>query len=127
LVLGKHSGRHALALRCEQLGHKFERRELDEVYRKFVVLADRIKKVQDSHLLELIQDVSNGSNSDVASSQGKKFPPATAALPFPRTVAAANSNDLRPAHVSGNAGQAQVSIPFAGDHHSEQEDYFWGV
>ena len=29
LVLGKHSGRHALALRCEQLGHKFERRELD--------------------------------------------------------------------------------------------------
>src|SRR3982074_1528485 len=54
LVLGKHSGRHALALRCEQLGHQFDRRELDEVYRKFVVLADRIKKVQDSHLLELI-------------------------------------------------------------------------
>ena len=44
LVLGKHSGRHALALRCEQLGHKFERRELDEIYRKFVVLADRIKQ-----------------------------------------------------------------------------------
>src|ERR1017187_1064772 len=56
LVLGKHSGRHALALRCEQLGHQFERRELDELYRKFVVLADRIKKVQDSHLLELIQE-----------------------------------------------------------------------
>ena len=63
LVLGKHSGRHALALRCEQLGHQFERRELDEVYRRFVVLADRIKKVQDSHLLELIQDVSSGAAS----------------------------------------------------------------
>ena len=63
LVLGKHSGRHALALRCEQLGHQFERRELDEIYRKFVVLADRIKKVQDSHLLELIQDVSSGAAS----------------------------------------------------------------
>src|SRR6202451_1689079 len=61
LVLGKHSGRHALALRCEQLGHQFERRELDEVYRRFVVLADRIKKVQDSHLLELIQDVDSGA------------------------------------------------------------------
>ena len=60
LVLGKHSGRHALALRCEQLGHQFERRELDEIYRRFVVLADRIKKVQDSHLLELIQDVTIG-------------------------------------------------------------------
>ena len=41
LVLGKHSGRHALGLRCEQLGYQFDRRELDEVYRRFVVLADR--------------------------------------------------------------------------------------
>jgi 2-isopropylmalate synthase len=130
LVLGKHSGRHALALRCEQLGHQFERRELDEIYRRFVVLADRIKKVQDSHLLELIQDVSSGnvSNND-ASSQGKKFPPAAATLPFPRAVSAAagaNTNDSHPAHVSGSAGQATVSIPFT-DHHSEQEDYLWGV
>src|ERR1700757_4707291 len=57
LVLGKHSGRHALALRCEQLGHNFERHELDDIYRKFVVIADRIKKVQDCHLLELIEEV----------------------------------------------------------------------
>src|SRR5207253_7322192 len=27
LVLGKHSGRHALSLRCDQLGYHFERRE----------------------------------------------------------------------------------------------------
>jgi hypothetical protein len=146
LVLGKHSGRHALALRCEQLGHQFERRELDEVYRKFVVLADRIKKVQDSHLLELIQDVmrgdvSNGSRNDVA--QSKKFPPAAATLPFPRAASAAagaNANESHPAQVSGGAGQAQAhpgcpapanwfggaSIPVT-DHHSEQEDYLWGV
>src|SRR5205814_4272366 len=52
LVLGKHSGRHALSLRCEQLGYRFERRELDEIYRKFVVLADEIKHVHDHHLLE---------------------------------------------------------------------------
>jgi isopropylmalate/homocitrate/citramalate synthase len=139
LVLGKHSGRHALALRCEQLGHKFERRELDEVYRKFVVLADRIKKVQDSHLLELIQDVITGSvsNSDAAGSQARKFPPAAAPLPFPRAVSAVvgvnagvnagvSPNDAHPAHVSGSAGQAQVQVPF-GDRHSEQEDCLWGV
>jgi 2-isopropylmalate synthase len=141
LVLGKHSGRHALALRCEQLGHQFERRELDEIYRKFVVLADRIKKVQDSHLLELIQDVVKGnvSHSDAADNQSKKFPPATAALPFQR-AAAANANEPHPAQVSGSAGQAQprpvcpaptnwfggASVPLA-DHHSEQEDYLWGV
>jgi len=132
LVLGKHSGRHALALRCEQLGHQFERRELDEIYRKFVVLADRIKKVQDSHLLELIHDFINGKGSDtttVVPSQTRKFPPATVALRVPRAAAAAansNSNDNHPAQVSGNAGQVQVKIPLT-DHHSEQEDYLWGV
>ncbi len=57
LVLGKHSGRHALGLRCEQLGFQFDRRELDEVYRRFVVLADKIKHVEEHHLLELIQQV----------------------------------------------------------------------
>ena len=55
LVLGKHSGRHALGLRCEQLGFQFDRRELDEIYRRFVVLADKIKHVEEHHLLELIQ------------------------------------------------------------------------
>jgi 2-isopropylmalate synthase len=140
LVLGKHSGRHALALRCEQLGHQFERRELDEIYRKFVILADRIKKVQDSHLLELIQDVKgNVSHSDAADSQSKKFPPATATLPFSR-AAGANANEPHPAQGSASAGQAQprpvcpastnwfgrASVPVA-DHHSEQEDYLWGV
>jgi len=54
LVLGKHSGRHALGLRCEQLGFQFDRRELDEIYRRFVVLADKIKHVEEHHLLELI-------------------------------------------------------------------------
>jgi len=131
LVLGKHSGRHALALRCEQLGHQFERRDLDEIYRRFVVLADRIKKVQDSHLLELIQDVSSGmvSNSETSSGQSRKFPPATASLSYPRVASAAsgaNSAEGHPAHVSGSAGQAQVTIPFS-EHHGEQEDYLWGV
>jgi 2-isopropylmalate synthase len=57
LVLGKHSGRHALGLRCEQLGFQFDRRELDEIYRRFVVLADKIKHVEEHHLLELVQQV----------------------------------------------------------------------
>ena len=111
LVLGKHSGRHALALRCEQLGHHFERRELDEMYRRFVVLADRIKKVQDSHLLELIQDVQAAS---------KKFPPASA-IPFTRAAAAVHGSFS--GHVVA-AGPMPTTFP---EHHSEQEDYLWGV
>src|ERR1700732_2617842 len=56
LVLGKHSGRHALAIRCEQLGYQFDRRALDDIYRRFVRLADKIKHVEDHHLLELIRE-----------------------------------------------------------------------
>ncbi len=56
LVLGKHSGRHALSVRCAELGHTFDRRELDDLYRRFVLLADQIKTVEDGHLVQLIQE-----------------------------------------------------------------------
>src|ERR1700684_3099856 len=63
LVLGKHSGRHALSIRCEQLGYQFDRRALDDIYRRFVRLADKIKHVEDHHLLELIRDTHKPSGS----------------------------------------------------------------
>ncbi len=56
LVLGKHSGRHALSLRYTQLGVTLDRRELDQAYRQFVDLADRIKVVNDRHLIEIAQN-----------------------------------------------------------------------
>ena len=56
LVLGKHSGRHALGLRCEQLGYEFTRRELDRVYKRFTALADEIKVVEDHHLMRIINE-----------------------------------------------------------------------
>ena len=57
LVLGKHSGRNALRVRYEKLGFTFERAQLDDVYRRFVALADKIKTIEDGHLLELVRDV----------------------------------------------------------------------
>ncbi|HLF84204.1 MAG TPA: 2-isopropylmalate synthase [Blastocatellia bacterium] len=56
LVLGKHSGRHALGLRFEQLGYEFTRRELDRVYKRFTALADEIKVVEDHHLIRIITE-----------------------------------------------------------------------
>src|SRR6201997_297085 len=82
LVLGKHSGRHALSLRCEQLGYNFERRELDEVYRKFVVLADQIKHVEDHHLLQLIREVRHEARQETP-----RIPPAHVEIP-PAAIAA---------------------------------------
>src|ERR1700756_4162427 len=56
LVLGKHSGRHALGLRCQQLGYEFNRRDLDRIYKRFVALADQIKVVEDRHLIAIIEE-----------------------------------------------------------------------
>jgi 2-isopropylmalate synthase len=56
LVLGKHSGRSALAHRYQELGVTLESTELDAAYRRFVDLADRRKAIFDQDLLALIPD-----------------------------------------------------------------------
>lgn len=50
LVLGKHSGRHAVQRRCEMIGIALDRRELDLVYRAVIEHADREKIVTDQDL-----------------------------------------------------------------------------
>jgi 2-isopropylmalate synthase len=57
LVLGKHSGRHAVARRCEQLGVTLSRHDLDQVYRRMVALADTQKHVTDDDLRAILGDV----------------------------------------------------------------------
>jgi 2-isopropylmalate synthase len=57
LVLGKHSGRHALSKRAEDLGFKLSRTELDEVYRQFTSMADNKKGLRNEEILTLIKNV----------------------------------------------------------------------
>jgi 2-isopropylmalate synthase len=54
IVLGKHSGRHALAQRYEELGAPVAAGEIDAVYRRFTELADRKKAIYDQDLLSLL-------------------------------------------------------------------------
>jgi 2-isopropylmalate synthase len=54
LVLGKHSGRHALALRYQELGYSLEPADLDAAYRRFTDLADRKKRIYDQDLISLV-------------------------------------------------------------------------
>ena len=54
LVLGKHSGRHALALRYEELGYTLDAAELDAAYHRFTDLADRKKRIYDQDLISLL-------------------------------------------------------------------------
>jgi 2-isopropylmalate synthase len=55
LVLGKHSGRHALEQRYIELGYNLTKEQLKEVYHRFTELADRKKTIYDQDLLKLLQ------------------------------------------------------------------------
>ncbi len=54
MVLGKHSGRHALAERLEQLGYKLPTDTLDTVFAAFKRLADKKKSISDRDLEALV-------------------------------------------------------------------------
>ena len=54
LVLGKHSGRHALSLRYMELGYEVTAADLDAAYTRFTELADRKKRIYDQDLISLI-------------------------------------------------------------------------
>ncbi len=128
LVLGKHSGRHALGLRCEQLGFQFERRELDEIYRRFVILADKIKTIQDHHLLELIRKTFE---------QMQRVPPAhVGEIPMVFAASASSGHSVSSAAYFSKPSALPLPVdpkirdlPLNSkpDHHCEQEDYLWGV
>ena len=126
LVLGKHSGRHALALRCEQLGHKFERRELDEIYRRFVVLADRVKHVHDNHLIDLIRGIASGATDHNFATLQKIGPHSAAVENFALAAAASASHESVPVRIPHDSTHSPTAIP-PGDRRGEQEDYLWGV
>ncbi len=125
LVLGKHSGRHALGIRCEQLGYQFDRRALDDIYRRFVRLADKIKKVEDHHLLELIRDTHKPSGS--ATPLIEPLAPAkAAAVNAPSPV----PEPAKPFPMGPQTNAFGVPLPVHGDSRHEQtqqEDYLWGV
>lgn len=56
LVLGKHSGRHALRVRLAELGYNVEGDALQQVFKRFKDLADAKKNVTDADLEALMAD-----------------------------------------------------------------------
>ena len=69
LVLGKHSGRHALALRYEELGYTLAPAEVSAAYGRFSELADRKKRIYDQDLIALLSAGSRASEQPL--SEGK--------------------------------------------------------
>ena len=57
IVLTARSGRHALLYKLRQLGHEVNKKDVDDLYNRFLELADREKAVTDEALIILVQDV----------------------------------------------------------------------
>ncbi|HXH48947.1 MAG TPA: 2-isopropylmalate synthase [Terriglobia bacterium] len=56
IVLGKHSGRHALANRFRELGYELTKPEIERAYELFTRLADRKKNVYDEDLIGIVNE-----------------------------------------------------------------------
>jgi 2-isopropylmalate synthase len=56
LVLGKHSGRHALKAHLEEMGYFLTQAELNRAFKRFKELADKKKTVTDADLEALVED-----------------------------------------------------------------------
>jgi len=54
LVLGKHSGRHALTARLRDLGYQLEQEQVDKVFEELKRLADKKKEIYDGDLDALL-------------------------------------------------------------------------
>ena len=60
IVLGKHSGRHALAARAKALGFVLIGAKLDRVFAAFKLVADEVGTVDSARLLSLLTDIDAG-------------------------------------------------------------------
>jgi 2-isopropylmalate synthase len=77
LVLGKHSGRHAVQHRVQQLGLEVSRLELDRLYRRMVALADQQKTVSDAELMQMVTELRQAPDAAAATPLGHRHAPGT--------------------------------------------------
>ncbi|MCF7870132.1 MAG: 2-isopropylmalate synthase [Candidatus Omnitrophica bacterium] len=91
LVLGKHSGRHALAKRLKKLGFVFEKKKNDLLFKKFKSLADKKKEVFDEDLIALAEEETKPRIQayklvSVAINTGKNLPQASVKIRYKRKI-----------------------------------------
>jgi len=63
LVLGRHSGRHAVQSRCEALGFTLTSAEIGDVYRAVISLGEHRKAIADGDLRRIVERVRTPSSS----------------------------------------------------------------
>ena len=68
LVLGRHSGRHAVQSRCETLGFALSQEEVAEVYHAVISLGEHRKSIGDGDLRRIVDRVRTPAAASAASS-----------------------------------------------------------
>jgi 2-isopropylmalate synthase len=116
LILGKHSGRHALRVRYEKLGIHLDGQELEMVYRLFLTFADHAKIVDDVRLRDLVREAGIGRSERSERWQSG------------HTDSRSPANAPRPGASCGKV-PSPVLIPRIPrqSENEPQEDYLWGV
>ena len=66
LVLGRHSGRHAVGRRAEQLGLSLTADELGQVYHAVVTMGEHRKSIGDNDIRRMVERVRSGQTAGVA-------------------------------------------------------------
>jgi len=64
LVLGKHSGRHALKARIADLGYTVDEGQVQKIFEAFKVLADRKKSIYDADIEALVENQLHAGTSE---------------------------------------------------------------
>ncbi|RYE07375.1 MAG: 2-isopropylmalate synthase, partial [Sphingobacteriaceae bacterium] len=102
IVLTARSGRHALKHHLERLGYVMEKVNLDEVYQRFLTLADQKKEITDQDLFALMGD-GTGANYNSSSIKMKELNITMNETSVPEaTVTLEISNEEKQATATGN-------------------------
>lgn len=92
IVLGKHSGRHAVGKRLEELGYNLTREELNSCFEEFKVVCDKKKEITDEdleaivthHTADIYIDTDDGYKLDWFQASTSNFTTATCTVSLTR-------------------------------------------
>jgi 2-isopropylmalate synthase len=108
LVLGKHSGRHAVRARLVELGYELGEAELQSAFERFKALADKKKTITDADLDALVADQLEDAQ-DVWSLDGLQVACGTMGLPTATVQLKAPDGTL---HVRASVGTGPVDAAY---------------
>jgi 2-isopropylmalate synthase len=118
LVLGKHSGRHALKAHLETLGYDLSQEQIDQAFERYKQLADKKKVITDADLEALVEDQASQSE-EVFSLDGLQVACGTMGLPTATVRLRGPDGQLHvqaavgtgPVHAAYQAIDAIVGVP----------------